>query len=79
MVEHLRSHPHAGRIIQTWRRQCGLTQEELAHRLEVTFSTVSRWENGHVKPSKLACRALKKLADETGTQLQEPSAEEISA
>ena len=54
----------AGRIIRTWRRKIGLTQEGLAQALSVTFSTVSRWENGHVLPSKLAWRALQQLADE---------------
>src|SRR5438552_3972103 len=48
----------AGRIIRAWRRRIGLTQEGLAQALRVTFSTVSRWENGHVKPSKLAWKAL---------------------
>ena len=59
----------AGRIIRAWRQRSGLTQEGLAQALSVTFSTVSRWENGHVLPSKLAWRALQQLADERGTPL----------
>jgi len=59
----------AGRIIRTWRRKIGLTQEGLAQALSVTFSTVSRWENGHVKPSKLAWKALEQLAVERGAPL----------
>ena len=61
--------PHAGRIIRDWRRKIGLTQEGLAQALSVTFSTVSRWENGHVLPSKLAWRALQQLADERNCPL----------
>jgi len=61
--------PHAGRIIRSWRRRIGLTQEGLAQALSVTFSTVSRWENGHVKPSKLAWRALEQLAAERNCPL----------
>src|SRR5256714_4527092 len=61
--------PHAGRIIRDWRRKIGLTQEGLAQALSVTFSTVSRWENGHVKPSKLAWKALEQLASERGSPL----------
>jgi putative transcriptional regulator len=36
------------------RRQLGLSQEELAHALGVSFATVNRWENGKTVPSKLA-------------------------
>jgi aminotransferase len=39
-----------------------MTQEEFAHAVAVTFSTVNRWENGHAKPSKLARRAIEALA-----------------
>jgi DNA-binding transcriptional regulator YiaG len=31
-----------------------LSQEGLARELGVSFATVNRWENSHVKPSKLA-------------------------
>ena len=59
----------AGRLVRAWRQRAGLTQEGLAQALSVTFSTVSRWENGHVLPSKLAWRALQQLADERGCPL----------
>lgn len=61
----------AARVIRTWRRRAGLTQEGLAQALSVTFSTVSRWENGHVLPSKLAWRALQRLATERGCPLED--------
>ena len=38
------------------RRQLGLSQEELAHALGVSFATVNRWENGKTAPSKLALK-----------------------
>jgi len=38
------------------RRQMGLSQEELAHALGVSFATVNRWENGKTVPSKLALK-----------------------
>lgn len=62
--------PQAGRIIRAWRRRIGLTQEGLAQALSVTFSTVSRWENGHVRPSKLAWKAIEQLAAERGSPLR---------
>jgi putative transcriptional regulator len=68
--------PHAARLIRAWRLRLGLTQEGLARALSVTFSTVSRWENGHVLPSKLAWRALRELAEERGCPLDAESHDE---
>lgn len=48
--------------IRQLRKSLGLTQEEFAHAVAVTFSTVNRWENGHAKPSKLARRAIEALS-----------------
>jgi len=62
--------PHAAQVIRDWRRRLGFTQEGLARALSVTFSTVSRWENGHVLPSKLAWRALQQLANARGCPLE---------
>jgi putative transcriptional regulator len=65
----------AAEVIRAWRLRMSMTQEELAQALNVTFSTVSRWENGHVQPSKLAWRALQQLAAARGCPLEEaPSA-----
>jgi len=59
----------APRMIRAWRHRSGLTQEALAQTLGVTFSTVSRWENSHVRPSSLAWKALVQVAVERGTPL----------
>lgn len=40
----------------------GLTQEEFAARLEVTFPILNRWENGHASPSPLALRQIRVTA-----------------
>lgn len=40
--------------IKKVRTQLNLTQEELAHKLGVSFATVNRWENGSYNPSRLA-------------------------
>ena len=44
------------------RRRLHMTQEEFAHAIGVTVSTVNRWENGHIEPSRLARRAIEGLA-----------------
>ena len=43
------------------RSRLGLTQEQFAHEVGVTFSTVNRWENGKGKPSPLAMRRIADL------------------
>ena len=41
-------------LVKEIRRQLSLSQEDLARALGISFATVNRWENGLVKPSKLA-------------------------
>ena len=64
----------AGRVIRSWRQRIGLTQKGLAKALSVTFSTVSRWENGRVKPSELAWREMARLAVERNCPLHDADA-----
>jgi len=71
--------PDARHIIRAWRGRIGLTQEELARALSVTFSTVNRWENGHVRPSNLAWNALEKVAAERGSSLLAVGGEDASS
>lgn len=49
------------RRIKSLRQQQGLSQEELAQKLGVSFTSVNRWENGQTKPSKLARRQIELL------------------
>ena len=50
-----------GDLVRTARTRLGLTQEQFAARLGVTFASVNRWENGHVIPSRLALRQIEDL------------------
>ena len=47
--------------IKQLREVLGMTQEELAREMGVSFSTVSRWETGRGSPSPLARRRLEEL------------------
>jgi len=49
--------------VKELRKQLGLTAEELAQKLGVSVGTVSRWETGRNKPSKLARHRLKEVLD----------------
>jgi DNA-binding transcriptional regulator YiaG len=48
-------------LVKEVRRQLDLSQEDLARELGISFATVNRWENGQVKPSKLAKAQLNKF------------------
>lgn len=47
--------------IKELRLRLGLTQEQFARGLHVTWTTVNRWENDKSKPSPLALEKLLKL------------------
>jgi|SwirhirootsSR3_FD_contig_51_10028287_length_657_multi_1_in_0_out_0_2 DNA-binding transcriptional regulator YiaG len=51
-----------GAVISALRQRLSMTQEEFAHAIGVTVSTVNRWENGHIEPSRLARKAMQGLA-----------------
>jgi len=47
--------------IRRLRLRLGLTQEQFATKVGVTFSTVNRWESGRTQPSPLAMRRINEL------------------
>ena len=53
--------------INALRRRLKMTQEEFAHAIGVTVSTVNRWENGHIEPSRLARKAMDALLAQAPT------------
>jgi DNA-binding transcriptional regulator YiaG len=55
-------------LVHELRSRTGLTQEQFAARLGVTFPTINRWENGRAKPSPLAFRQIEALARELGEE-----------
>ena len=48
------------------RKKQGWTQEDLARKLEVSLSTVQRWEKQGGTPTRLARRELQSLLREVG-------------
>lgn len=51
-------------MVKDLRAQLGLTQEQFAARVGVTWSTVNRWENGRGKPSPLALGHVLEIVQE---------------
>jgi transcriptional regulator with XRE-family HTH domain len=50
--------------LEIYRLENKISQQELAKRLEVAFSTVNRWLNGKAKPNKIQSYHIKKLLGE---------------
>ena len=55
-----------GTLIRALRQKLGMTQEEFAHEVGVSVSTVNRWENAHTEPNRLAWKAIRELASSRG-------------
>lgn len=45
-------------IVKKVRLELSLTQKQLAQALNVSYTTINRWENGHVVPSNLAQKSF---------------------
>jgi transcriptional regulator with XRE-family HTH domain len=50
--------------LETFRLENKITQQEIAEKLGVAFSTVNRWLNRHVKPNKIQSYQIQKLIEE---------------
>ena len=58
-----------GEFIKVLRKEKGLTQEELAEKLDVSFKSVSKWENGRGMPRLSTLQALSEELDVTVNEL----------
>ena len=47
--------------LETYRLEYKVSQEQLAERLGVAFSTVNRWLNGKAKPNKIQKYHIEKM------------------
>ncbi len=57
-------------LIANLRSERGLTQEQLAKHLGVSFATVNRWETGKAQPRPAVMRRIEALAAKGGAQNQ---------
>lgn len=58
------------------RKKFGMSQEELAEKIEVTRQSVAKWESGETVPDIMKCRELANLFDTTIDDLLNYSFEE---
>ena len=54
--------------VRDLRTKLKLSQEELAQRLNVSYATVNRWENGKAQPQGAARDAINRLLEEVGEE-----------
>ncbi len=54
--------------VKALRKKRGWAQEDLAREIEVSLSTVQRWEAKGANPTRLARRELKRLFKEAGIE-----------
>ena len=45
-------------FVKDVRRKLNLSQKQLASAINVNYTTINRWENGHVAPSNLAVKSF---------------------
>jgi len=55
-------------MVKEVRQQLGLSQEELAHELDVSFATINRWENAKTVPFKLARKQFEAFCEQMKEQ-----------
>jgi len=54
------------RIVKIVREKTGMSQEDLARALNVSFATINRWENGKTHPNKLALSVFLAFCEQQG-------------
>ena len=52
--------------VKELRKRMGWAQEDLARQIDVSLTTVQRWESKGAKPTRLARRELARLFQEAG-------------
>ncbi len=58
------------KIIKTIRDRLFITQAELAEKIDVSFASVNRWEQGHHEPTMKAKRKLAEICRELGIDME---------
>ena len=53
-------------LVKGLRERLGLTQEQFAHKVGVTFSTVNQWENGRRQPQPFLLKRLREMEAASG-------------
>ena len=58
------------KIIKMIREKLFITQSELASKIDVSFASVNRWEQGHHEPTMKAKRKLAEICKENNIDME---------
>ena len=64
-------------VIKYSREKLGMSQEEMAHALQISFATINRWENGKTHPNKMTRSVFFDFCEKNGIKAREMIQEEI--
>ena len=62
---------HFSKTVKYLRQSLGISQEELAHALNVSYVTINRWENGKTVPNKMAKKVFYTFCEQKGVFIRE--------
>ena len=57
-------------LVKYVRKELNLSQEQLARELNISFSTVNRWENGKTNPSQMAKEIFYSFCTSNGVDIK---------
>ena len=57
-------------VVKYAREALGMSQEEMAHALKISFATVNRWENGKTHPNKMATSVFIAFCKQHGIEVE---------
>ena len=58
-------------VVKYVREKTGMSQEDLARAINVSFASINRWENGKNRPNKLALSVFTSYCKQKGIDIDE--------
>ncbi len=65
--------PNIPKLVKELRERLGLTQEQFAQKVGVTYGSVNHWENGKRRPQPFLVRRLLEMKQELDAESKRPS------
>jgi putative transcriptional regulator len=66
------TYPNIPKLVKELRERLGLTQEQFAQKVGVTYGSVNHWENGKRRPQPFLVRRLLEIKEELDAESKVP-------